>query len=74
MYKKQKNPVVRREVQILEAEKYNHSVREVHPVKIGNTRKLTKNKCRKNNNHVIHEEVQEVLPRSTSTYYTKYKR
>jgi hypothetical protein len=47
MYKKQNNPVICEEVQILDAEKYNHSSRAVHSLYIGSTRNPTKSKFTK---------------------------
>ena len=37
MYKKQNNPVIREEVQLLDVAKDNHWTREVHPLNIAST-------------------------------------
>jgi hypothetical protein len=52
---RKKNIIIRKEVQIVEAEKYNHLVRAVHPLNIGSTRKPME---KKQNNLVIRSEGQ----------------
>jgi hypothetical protein len=47
MLKKQNNPFIHEKIQILDAEKYNHSTRAVQELIIGSPRKPRKSKCRK---------------------------
>lgn len=52
--KRQNNPVIREEVQILDVDRYNNSTRAVHPHNIGSTRKMTKIQMYKKNKIIHH--------------------
>jgi hypothetical protein len=57
----EKNPVIREEVQIVDAEKCNHSTQAAHPLNIGSTRKPTKSKCTKNKNNPVTRDKVHIL-------------